>query len=60
MKAMERILIKMAVIQFVFLFLAQLFLHQLNVIPELKVLAQYEGVVKDKSAKTVETIWSGR
>jgi hypothetical protein len=60
MKAVERILIKMAVIQFVFLLLAQLFLHQLDGIPELKVLAQYEGVVKDKSANTVETIWNGR
>lgn len=60
MKAVERILIKMAVIQFVFLLLAQLFLHQFDAIPELKVIAQYEGVVKDKSAYTVETIWNGR
>ncbi|MGZ4159411.1 MAG: DUF5359 family protein, partial [Neobacillus sp.] len=31
MKAVERILIKIVIIQFVFLLLAQLFFHQINI-----------------------------
>lgn len=57
-KTFERILIKIAVIQFVFLIVTQLFFHQLNVFPELKVITQYEGIVKEKNSDTVETIWS--
>ncbi|MBM4762144.1 YpfB family protein [Bacillus sp. B15-48] len=57
MKTVERILIKLAIIQFVFLFITQLFFHQLNVLPELKVITQYEGVVKEKGTESVETIW---
>lgn len=44
-------------IQFAFLLITQLFFHQLNVLPELKVITQYEGVVKEKNADSVETIW---
>jgi hypothetical protein len=51
-------LIKAALIQFIFLVAAQLFFHQLNVFPELKVLTQYEGIVKEKNSDTVETIWN--
>jgi hypothetical protein len=57
-KRIERILIKAALIQFIFLVAAQLFFHQLNVFPELKVLTQYEGIVKEKNSDTVETIWN--
>jgi hypothetical protein len=60
LKAIERILIKLAIIQFAFLFITQLFFHQLNVLPELKVITQYEGVVKEKNAESVETIWENQ
>jgi Family of unknown function (DUF5359) len=57
LKTFERILIKLVIIQFAFLFITQLFFHQLNVLPELKVITQYEGVVKEKNTESVETIW---
>ncbi|SEM85710.1 hypothetical protein SAMN05192533_106142 [Mesobacillus persicus] len=57
MKTFERILVKLAIIQFAFLLITQLFFHQLNVFPELKTITQYEGVVKEKNAESVETIW---
>lgn len=57
LKTFERILIKLAIIQFAFLFISQFFFHQLNVLPELKVITQYEGVVKEKNTESVETIW---
>jgi hypothetical protein len=44
MKIVERILIKVIIIQFIFLFLAQLFLHQLDIFPQLEQLTKYEGV----------------
>ncbi|MEW9049808.1 MAG: YpfB family protein [Neobacillus sp.] len=44
MKVFERILLKMIVIQFIFLLMVQLFLHQLDVFPELDQLTKYEGV----------------
>ena len=58
MKTMERLLIKMAIIQFVFLLLAQLFIHQFDQMPELRSIAKYEGVIKDGDKKTIETIWN--
>ena len=58
MKTMERLLIKMAIIQFVFLLLAQLFIHQFDKMPELRSIAKYEGVIKDGDKKTIETIWN--
>ena len=44
MKIVERILIKVIIIQFIFLFFAQLFLHQLDIFPQLDQLTKYEGV----------------
>lgn len=60
MKTFERILIKLAIIQFAFLFFSQLFFHQMNVLPELKVITRYEGVVKDSNTESVETLWDFR
>jgi len=60
LKTFERILIKLVIIQFAFLFITQLFFHQLNVLPELKVITQYEGVVKEKTTESVETIWENQ
>ncbi|CAM3880153.1 YpfB family protein [Mesobacillus zeae] len=58
MKNMERILIKLAVIQFIFLFLAQMLIHQFNLFPQLNQISRYEGVDKGEKTETVETIWS--
>jgi hypothetical protein len=44
MKIVERILVKVIIIQFIFLFFAQLFLHQLDIFPQLEQLTKYEGV----------------
>jgi len=60
LKTFERILIKLVIIQFAFLFITQLFFHQLNVLPELKVITQYEGVVKEKNTESIETIWENQ
>jgi hypothetical protein len=60
LKTFERILIKLVIIQFAFLFITQLFFHQLNVLPELRVITQYEGVVKEKNTESVETIWENQ
>lgn len=55
MKFIERILIKVIVIQFLFLLSAQLFFHQLNIFPELKQLTQYEGVSDNNFTEFLET-----
>ncbi|MFO1442994.1 YpfB family protein [Bacillus sp. Bva_UNVM-123] len=55
MKSIERILIKIVIIQFIFLMFAQIFFHKLNALPELKELSQYEGVTKDNFTQLLET-----
>lgn len=55
MKTVERILIKIAVIQLVLLLLSQLFFHQLDAFPQLKQITKYEGVTKNTYTKIVET-----
>ncbi|MEH7075620.1 YpfB family protein [Neobacillus drentensis] len=55
MKNVERILIKIVIIQFIFLFLAQLFFHQLDVFPEIKQLTKYEGVNENTYTEILET-----
>lgn len=56
MKSFERILVKVALIQFVFLVIAQLFFHQLNAFPELKQITQYEGVTENNHSEVLNTI----
>jgi hypothetical protein len=56
MKTVERVLMKVAVIQFVLLLLAQLIFHQLDAIPQLKQITKYEGVTKNSMTKIIETI----
>lgn len=56
MKTVERILMKLAVIQFVILLLSQFIFHQLHVFPQLKQITKYEGVTKNTFTKIVETI----
>lgn len=55
MKSMERILIKIVIIQFIFLFVTQMFFHKLNIFPELKQLTQYEGVTDNNFTELLET-----
>lgn len=55
MKSIERILIKIVVIQFSFLLITQLFFHKWNAFPELKELSQYEGVTENNFTQLLET-----
>jgi hypothetical protein len=58
MKSFERILIKIAIIQFVFLIIAQLFFHEFNAFPELKQITQYEGVTDNNHSEVLKSIMS--
>ncbi|WHX99114.1 YpfB family protein [Neobacillus sp. DY30] len=55
MKIIERILIKVIIIQFIFLFFAQLFLHQLDIFPQLEQLTKYEGVNENTFTEILQT-----
>lgn len=59
MKTIERILMKVIIIQFIFLFLAQLFFHQLDVFPQLEQLTKYEGVNENTFTDILQT-FSGK
>ncbi len=54
-KIVERILIKVIIIQFFFLFFAQLFLHQLDIFPQLEQLTKYEGVNENTFTEILQT-----
>lgn len=58
MKTFERILIKIAIIQFVFLVIAQVFFHEINAFPELKQITQYEGVTDNNHSEVLNSIRS--
>jgi hypothetical protein len=55
MKHFERILVKLVVVQFICLVIAQVVMtnHQLS--PYLSKVIEYEGVTKDSFSKVVET-----
>lgn len=55
MKTFERILIKIVIVQFIFLVLSQVVLHKFNVLPELSQLRQYEGVTENNFSQILET-----
>jgi hypothetical protein len=55
-KTVERVIVKVAVIQFVLLLLTQLIFHRLDEIPQLKQITKYEGVTKNTMTKIVETM----
>ena len=55
LKRIENILIKIVILQFIFLLLAQLFFHQLDVFPQIKQLTKYEGVNKNTYTEILET-----
>ncbi|MGP7816076.1 YpfB family protein [Niallia sp. 01092] len=54
MKRFERLLVKVIVIQLLFLAISQL-IHAWNIFPQLYELAQYEGVSKSNFSKILET-----
>lgn len=56
MKNLERILIKLIIVQFVFLIVTQIIFHHLNVFPELKEITQYEGVNNGQFTEVLETL----
>lgn len=58
MKTFERILIKIVIIQFVFLVIAQVFFHEFNPFPELKQITQYEGVTDNNHSEVLNSIRS--
>jgi hypothetical protein len=59
MKRLERLIVKAVIIQFLFLLAAQVLLHKYDVMPELKQLAQYEGVARNSFEELLET-FSGK
>jgi hypothetical protein len=55
MKTVERIIIKLIIIQAVFLFLIQIFLSFENHVVQLSKLSEYEGVNRNNYTKIIET-----
>ncbi|MFB6465986.1 YpfB family protein [Cytobacillus sp. Hz8] len=56
MKTFEKIIIKMIMIQFIFLMVAQIIFHHFHQFPELQKLTQYEGVGKNNFTDFLETL----
>ncbi len=56
MKIVERLLLKIIIIQLIMLLLAQLFFHKMNALPELQQITQYEGVSEDNYTEFLETL----
>jgi Family of unknown function (DUF5359) len=55
MKTVERLLIKLVIVQFIFLFLSQLLLHQMDIFPQIKHLTKYEGVNENTLTEILQT-----
>ena len=55
MKKVEQILMKVVIIQFIFLFLSQLIFHQMDVFPQIKQLTKYEGVNENTFTEILQT-----
>ncbi|WP_374718862.1 YpfB family protein [Parageobacillus toebii] len=56
MKRVESILLKLVIIQFVFLIIAQWLILYTPLSPYLGKIYEYEGVSKQEKTKTIETI----
>lgn len=56
MKAVERIILKIAVVQFLFLLIVQIVIHKLHMFPELMEITHYEGVAGNTVSEILETI----
>jgi hypothetical protein len=57
MLRIEKTIIKLVIIQGIFLLFSQVFLHHYDIFPELNVLIQYEGVSEDQFTKIIETFY---
>ncbi|WP_307852182.1 MULTISPECIES: DUF5359 family protein [Neobacillus] len=55
LEKIEKILMKIIIIQFLFLLLTQFFLHQLDTLPELQQLTKYEGVNENSITEILQT-----
>ncbi|AKS38699.1 hypothetical protein NP92_11020 [Anoxybacillus gonensis] len=55
MKKIERMLWKLAIIQFIFLFIAQFVVSYSSIAPYIVKVIRYEGVMKNSATKTIET-----
>ncbi|WP_423798964.1 YpfB family protein [Neobacillus sp. SAB-20_R2A] len=55
MEKIEKILMKIIIIQFLFLLLTQFILHQLDTLPELQQLTKYEGVNENSITEILQT-----
>jgi hypothetical protein len=58
-KLVERLLIKVVIIQFIFLFFSQLFFHQMDIFPQIKQLTKYEGVNENTFTEILQTFQKG-
>ncbi|GHH98166.1 YpfB family protein [Neobacillus kokaensis] len=56
MERVERILIKLIIVQCIFLLISQFFFHQLNLLPEVKELTKYEGVNENTMTDILQTL----
>ncbi len=56
MEKIERLLMKLIIVQFLFLLIAQFFLHQLDLLPEIKELTKYEGVNENTMTDILQTL----
>ena len=56
MKKVERIIIKLVIIQFLFLLFFQMFFHSGDSFLELKKLSKYEGVNRDSYTQIIEVL----
>ncbi|KFZ43896.1 hypothetical protein CS060_07650 [Anoxybacillus flavithermus] len=55
MKTIERMLWKLAIIQFIFLLIAQFVVSHSSLAPYIVKVVHYEGVMKNSVTKTIET-----
>ncbi|MCM3566769.1 YpfB family protein [Neobacillus mesonae] len=56
MEKFERLLIKLIIVQFIFLCLAQFLFHQLDLLPSIKELTKYEGVNENTITDILQTL----
>jgi hypothetical protein len=59
MKTFERILLKIAIIQFICLLLSQILFHELQLFPQLQQITRYEGVAQNNFTQILETFKGG-
>ena len=60
MRKIERLIIKLVIIQFLFLLFFQIFFHNGDSFLELKKLAEYEGVNRDSHTQIIEVMQNNK